>query len=360
MNSQPTSSRPLGAPHVHSRGNIPQTMRTVIFALLPATAFGLYLFGWPAINLVVLSIVSCLAAEAACLAIGRRPVRSTLGDGSAVLTGLILALCLPPWAPWWIAVLGAAFAIVVGKQVFGGLGQNVLNPAMLARVALLVSFPLEMTSWIAPQPWLSAAAPGFLDGLVITFGSTPAIDGLSTATALAPLRTGGVFTADGSALGALALGTVAGSMGETSALLLLLGGGWLIAKRIVPWQIPLAMLLTLGLLATVFHLVEPARYAPPLLHLLAGSAILCAFFIATDPVGSPVTTSGRLIFGAGIGALVFIIRSWGGYPEGVAFAVLLMNAATPLIDHLVRPRRYGRQRSGAPLPLPAKRTETSR
>ncbi|MCK2087884.1 RnfABCDGE type electron transport complex subunit D [Thauera aromatica] len=359
MNSQPTSSRPLGAPHVHSRGNIPQTMRAVIFALLPATAFGLYLFGWPAMNLLVLSIASCLAAEAACLAIVRRPAASALGDGSAVLTGFILALCLPPWAPWWIAVLGGAFAITIGKQVYGGLGQNVLNPAMLARVALLVSFPLEMTSWIAPQPWLSATAPGFLEGLAITFGTQPVADAVSAATALAPLRTGGTFAADAGALGALAIGTVAGSMGETSALLLLLGGLWLIFKRIIPWQIPLAMLLTLGLLATVFHLVEPARYAPPLLHLLAGSAILSAFFIATDPVGSPVTASGRLIFGAGIGILIFIIRTWGGYPEGVAFAVLLMNAATPLIDYLVRPRRYGRKRSGAPLPLPAKRTENS-
>ncbi|AVR88198.1 Electron transport complex protein RnfD [Thauera aromatica K172] len=334
-------------------------MRTVIFALLPATAFGLYLFGWPAMNLLVLSIASCLAAEAACLAIARRPPASALSDGSAVLTGLILALCLPPWAPWWIAVLGGAFAITIGKQVYGGLGQNVLNPAMLARVALLVSFPLEMTSWIAPHPWLSATAPGFLEGLAITFGTQPVPDAVSAATALAPLRTGGTFAADADSLGALALGTVAGSMGETSALLLLLGGLWLIFKRIIPWQIPLAMLLTLGLLATVFNLIEPARYAPPLLHLLAGSAVLCAFFIATDPVGSPVTASGRLIFGAGIGILIFIIRTWGGYPEGVAFAVLLMNAATPLIDYLVRPRRYGRKRSGAPLPLPAKRTENS-
>ncbi|MCK6410062.1 RnfABCDGE type electron transport complex subunit D [Thauera sp.] len=350
MTSWTPNRSPVAAPHVHGRTAIPQVMRTVLLALLPATATGVWLFGWPALNMIVLSIAGCVAAEAAALAIGRRALAHTLGDGSAVVTGLILALCLPPWAPWWLPLLGGAFAIVVGKQVFGGLGQNVLNPAMLARVALLVSFPLEMTAWVAPQPLFSAAAPGFLESLAITFGAVAAPDAVSAATALAPLKTGGEFAA-GPALIALGLGTVPGSLGETSALALLAGGALLIARRIVPWQIPAALLGTLALLAAIFNQIDPAHYAPPLLHLLGGSALMCAFFIATDPVGAPVTPSGRLIFGAGIGALIYAIRTWGGYPEGVAFAVLLLNAATPLIDHLVRPRRYGRLRSGAPLPV---------
>ena len=344
---------PVAAPHVHGRANVPQVMRTVLLALLPATATGVWLFGWPALNTVLLAIAGCVAAEAAALAIGRRPVGHTLADGSAVVTGLILALCLPPWAPWWLALLGGVFAIVVGKQVFGGLGQNVLNPAMLARVALLVSFPLEMTAWVAPQPLFSAASPGLVEGLAITFGGGPLPDAVSSATALAPLKLGGDFAA-GEALLALALGTVPGSLGETSALALLAGGALLVARRIVPWQIPAALLGTLAVLAALFNQIDPAHYPGPLLHLLGGSAMMCAFFIATDPVGAPVTPLGRAIFGAGIGALIYVIRTWGGYPEGVDFAVLLMNAATPLIDRLVRPRRYGRLRTGAPLPLAPK------
>jgi electron transport complex protein RnfD len=332
-------------------------MRAVIIALSPAALFGVYLYGWPAANLIVLSVVAAMLAEAACTALAGRAVRATLADGSAVLTGLILALCLPPWAPWWIAVTGAAFAIVVGKQVFGGLGQNVLNPAMLARVALLLSFPVEMTAWVTPQPWPAAGAPGFSAGLAITFGAMPVPDALTSATALAPLRGADGGVSEPGSVVALALGMVPGSLGETSALLLLAGGLWLTARRIVPWQIPFAMLATLALLASGFHLADAQRFASPLVHVMAGSAIFCAFFIATDPVGAPVTATGRLIFGAGVGALVFAIRSWGGYPEGVAFAVLLMNAATPLIDRYVRPRRYGRTRSGAPLAVGAATSE---
>lgn len=348
---------PLAAPHVHSRASVPRTMRTVILALTPAALFGVWLFGWPAANLIVLSILSCVLAEAACTRLAGRAVAPTIADGSAVLTGLILALCLPPWAPWWLAVSGAAFAIVVGKQVFGGLGQNVLNPAMLARVALLLSFPVEMTSWVAPQPWTTAGAPGFLEGLAITFGALPVADALTSATALAPLRSASGGVSEAGSVVALMLGVMPGSVGETSALLLLAGGLWLVARRIVPWQIPLAMLATLALLASVFHLLDAQRFASPLVHVMAGSAIFCAFFIASDPVGAPVTAAGRLIFGAGIGVLVFSIRTWGGYPEGVAFAVLLMNAATPLIDQYVRPRRYGRTHSGAPLAVKAATSE---
>ena len=295
-------------------------------------------------------------AEALSLRLAGKPLRPFLLDGSALLTGWLLAMTLPPWAPWWTGVVGALLAILVGKQIFGGIGQNPFNPAMVARVALLISFPLEMTLFNPPVPLFSAQAPGFLEGLAITFGSSDQLDSISSATTLGHLKTelGRGLTLEQAASGAdshwqLALGQISGSLGETSALLILAGGLFLLYKRIITWQIPLSMLATLGLLATVFHLADPESYVGPLTHLMSGAAILGAFFIATDPVGSPVSARGQLLFGAGCGLLVFAIRTWAGYPEGVAFAVLLMNAATPLIDHYIKPRIYGRDRKGRPL-----------
>ena len=258
--------------------------------------------------------------------------------------------------------------MVVGKHVFGGLGQNVFNPAMLARTALLISFPLEMTTWITPLPLGSPGAPGFLEGLRITFQGIADIDAVSGASLLGHAKT--AFT-QGKTLSdamtgeyadpSLTLGFVRGSLGETSALLLLLGGLFLLAKRIISWHIPASMLGTVALLAALFHFLDPEHYPDAEFHLLSGGMMLGAFFIATDMVTSPSTRAGQLVFGAGCGALAYIIRTWGGYPEGVAFAVLLMNAATPLIDHHMRPRVYGRRRDGTPLqPAPSKLTAANR
>jgi electron transport complex protein RnfD len=265
-------------------------------------------------------------------------------------------MTLPPWAPWWIGVVGAFLAIVIGKQVFGGIGQNLFNPAMVARVALLISFPLEMTLFNAPVPLFSAQAPGLLDSLAITFGGSDQLDAISSATTLGHLKTElgrgvplATASSDADSLWQLSLGQASGSLGETSALLLLLGGLFLIYKRIITWHIPLAMLGTLTLLATFFHLLDPQNYVGPLTHLMSGAAIMGAFFIATDLVTSPVSVRGQLLFGAGVGLLVYAIRTWAGYPEGVAFAVMLMNACTPLIDHYLKPRIYGRDRKGQPL-----------
>jgi electron transport complex protein RnfD len=233
----------------------------------------------------------------------------------------------------------------------------------LARTVLLISFPVEMTSWIAPQPLFSAHAPGFIDSLGITAGLTHPLDDVSSASVLGHVKT--TLSIDGHAplpdiithsfhAAASFMGTTAGSLGETSALLFIAGGLFLIYLRIISWHIPVAMLATVGLLAWATHLADPLHFAPPLFHLLNGGLILGAFFIATDPVTSPVSGKGRLLFGAGCGILVFIIRQWGGYPEGVAFSVLLMNAATPLIDHYIRPRIFGRNLSGEPLPVAKK------
>ena len=347
---------PVAGPYTHAKTSVSRTMGQVMLALLAATLYGLYLFGWPAIFLFATTVFAALLFEAASLRLAGKRVRPFLLDGSALLTGWLLAMTLPPWAPWWIGVVGAFLAIVVGKQVFGGIGQNLFNPAMVARVALLISFPLEMTLFSAPVPLFSSQAPGVVDSLAITFGSSTTLDAVSSATTLGHLKTElgrGVPLATASSgadsLWQLTLGQAGGSLGETSALLLLAGGLFLIYTRIITWHIPLAMLGTLAGLATVFHLIDPQSYLGPLTHLLSGAAILGAFFIATDLVTSPVSIRGQLIFGAGIGLLVFAIRTWAGYPEGVAFAVMLMNACTPLIDHYLKPRIYGRDRKGRPL-----------
>ncbi len=349
----------IAGPYTHGGNSISRTMLLVMAALLPATLFGFYLFGWPAILLFLITCLSAIAFEAASLSIAGKPVRPFLMDGSALLTGWLLAMTLPPWAPWWIGVIGAFLAIVIGKQVFGGVGQNLFNPAMVARVALLISFPLEMTLFTAPTPMFSAAAPGLIDGLSITFGLTNEFDALSSATPLGHIKTelGRGLTlaqavSESESAWSLGSGSISGSLGETSAILILLGGLFLLYKRIITWHIPVAMLATLFVLASCFHLLDADRYLGPLTHLLSGAALLGAFFIATDLVTSPVSVRGQLIFGAGCGLLVFVIRTWAGYPEGVAFAVMLMNACTPLIDHYFKPRIYGRDRKGQPLNQP--------
>ncbi len=350
---------PLSAsPHAHAPVSIGRIMALVMLALLPATLFGLYQFGWPAIFLFVVTVGATVGFEALALVAAGMPLRARLMDGSALLTGWLLAMTLPPWAPWWIGVVGGALAVLLGKQVFGGIGQNLFNPAMVARVALLISFPLEMTRWVMPSPMFSGAAPGFLEGLAITFGGQT-YDALTGASILGHLSTElGQGVALDAALSSVfdpfsaLLGAVPGSLGETSALLLAAGGAWLVYKGVSGWEIPVAVLGTIALLATAMHLIDPAQYAPAQFHMLTGATVLAAFFIATDPVTSPVSRQGQLLFGAGVGALIYLIRTWGGYPEGAAFAVLLMNAATPMIDHYLKPRIYGRDRRGKPLEYP--------
>lgn len=348
---QASGMPPLTAPHAHDPSSVQRIMLHVGIALLPTTAWGLYLFGWPAVNLWVLTCVAALATESLCLRALRQPQRY-LFDGSALLTGWLLALTLPPWAPWWVGVGGAAFAIAVGKHLYGGIGQNVFNPAMLARVALLISFPLQLSTWVLPMQH-----PGFMQSLHLTFTSAGVMpDGSTGATALGHLRTS--FTLHRDARDVLAhdfslpqalLGHTSGSLGETSELLLALGGAWMLALRIISWEIPLSMLLAVLLPAALAHAIDPGRYAEASFHLSTGGLLLGALFIATDPVTSPVSRTGRLIFGAGCGLITWIIRSWGSFPEGVAFAVLFMNALSPLLDRYCRPRVYGRNRSRQPL-----------
>jgi electron transport complex protein RnfD len=345
------------APFTHAPTSVQKTMVTVLAALVPATLFDIWLFGWPALFLFVITIASCVGWEVFCLKLANRKVGPVLGDGSAVLTGWLLAMSLPPWAPWWVAIIGGFMAIVLAKQVFGGLGQNVFNPAMIARIGLLVSFPVQMTLFVAPHPLFAAGSPGLLDAIAITFGSGT-LDSMSAASALGFIKNElarGIPVTDSLKqvpdLMDLALGTKAGSLGETSALLILAGGLLLLAKRIITWHIPVTVMGTLLVMGTIFHAVDPARFTPGSFHLLSGATMLGAFFIATDYVTSPVSRQGQIVFGIGIGLLTWVIRTFAGYPEGMAFAVLLMNALTPIIDQHFRPRMFGRTRKGEPLPL---------
>ena len=348
------SIKPISGPHVLAVRRVDEIMRKVILALLPATAWGILIFGWPALFLIATTLASALVFEAICLKMKGVAAKPNLYDGSALLTGLLVAMTLPPWAPWWIGVVGSAIAIVLGKQVYGGLGQNLFNPAMLARVALLISFPIEMTTWVEVKPLLFG--PGIIDSLLITFSGNNA-DAIVGATTLGTVKTG--FSANQTLPGLLFdyngllafIGWERGSLGETSTLLIMLGGLWLMREGVIRWHIPASLLATVAVLSLLFHWASPHYYLSSWVHLNSGALMLVAFFIATDYVTSPNTPLGQVIFGVGCGLLIFVIRSWGGYPEGSGFAILLMNAVTPLIDHYIRPRIYGRYRNGKPLDI---------
>ncbi len=314
------------SPHIHSGETTDKVMRKVIYALLPATALSIYFFGLPALGVLLICTLGCMVFEALACRMMSRP--QSLADGSAALTGVLLALNLPPSAPWWLALFGAAIAILVGKQVYGGLGYNPFNPALVARVVLLISFPVQMTSWTAPTPLGSG------------------IDAVTTATPLGEMKTAVMLTGKLPALahsgfGDYLLGNMGGCLGEVSALALLLGGLYLLWSRVITWHIPVSFIGTLLVIGGIFWAVSPEKYPNPLFHLLTGGLLLGAFFMATDMVTSPVTGRGMLIFGCGCGLLTVLIRLFGGYPEGVSFAILLMNAATPLIDRYYRPKIYG-------------------
>lgn len=353
-----TSIKLSSGAHIGTPVTVIHIMWQVILALTPATAFGLLIFGWPALFLFSVTVLSALFFEAVCLKLAGRKVKPVLMDGSALLTGWLLAMTLPPWAPWWIGFVGSGLAIVLGKQVYGGLGQNLFNPAMLARVALLISFPIEMTTWANVSPLFFPDSPGIAASWQITFSGLTNLDAVTGATTLGFIKT--EFSQNHWLPGMLKdysetlnfIGWTRGSLGETSTLFLALGGVWLMRQGIIKWHIPVSLLLTVAVLSGLFHVLDGQHYVSPWLHLNSGAMMCVAFFIATDYVTSPNTPTGCLVFGAGCGLLIFVIRTWGAYPEGAGFAVLLMNAATPLIDYYIKPRIYGRDRQGKPIEIP--------
>jgi len=280
------------------------------------------------------------------LGIRDKPLRPYLSDGSALVTAILLALALPPLAPWWLVTIGTLFAIVVAKQLYGGLGFNPFNPAMVGYVVLLISFPRDMTQWLTPQ-MLSAHTLNFPETLNAIFnGQLPDGIGIDALTGATPLDTVKTQLGQSKTLSEIRstaqFGDYGGRGWEWIANWYALGGIWLLYRRVIAWQIPVGMLSALLAIALVFFLIDPDTHASPLFHLFSGAAMLGAFFIATDPVTASSTPRGRLIYGMGIGLLVYLIRSFGGYPDGVAFAVLLMNMAAPMIDYYTQPRVFGK------------------
>jgi len=319
------------SPHVREGDSIAKIMWGVVFALAPAALYGLLIFGTPAVLTTVLSVAGAVGAEAAIRLWQRK--KQTLSDGSAFLTGLLLAMCLPPSVPWYLPLLGSAAAIGIAKAAFGGLGQNVFNPAHIGRAVLMSSYPIAMTAWTAPR---------LIGGLF-----RESADALSGATPLGTLKLHGLdaayslFGGQARTYEALLFGERAGCIGETSALLLAAGGVFLIARRWIKWEVPVVMIGTVGLLAWVFGGSEGLFSGDGLLHMMSGGLILGAFFMATDMVTLPTRTAGQIVFAAGCGALTVLIRLAGGYPEGVCYAILIMNAFTPLIEKAVKPPKFG-------------------
>jgi len=329
-------------PYTHQPNtSVSLMMHQVLYALLPGFAAYIWFWGWGLVIQVLLASVTALTCETFILWLRRRPLRPFLTDGSALVTAWLFAAALSPYAPWWVTAVGMVWAMIFAKHLYGGLGHNLFNPAMVGYAVMLISFPAEMSRWPALVNY-----HGFLDSLNIVFAGHPlsgvSLDALSSATPLDTVRTGlkQFYTLSEiqtnpifGYVGGRGLEWVAGAFG--------LGGSWLIYQRTITWHIPVAVLGSLFLVSGLFFLGDPSRYPSPLFHLFTGGTMLGAFFIATDPVTAATSLSGRLFYGAGVGLLIYVIRTWGGYPDGVAFAVLLMNLVAPTIDYYTRPRVFG-------------------
>ena len=301
------------SPHMATTDNVPKIMWTVIAALTPAVVFGAYNFGFSVLLTIMASVIAAVATE---FVINKmRGRESSVADGSAVLTGLLLAITLPPSFPSAYAAVGAVFAIAIGKQIFGGLGYNIFNPALLGRAFLQASFSVKMTTWTAPVT----------------------IDAVTTATPLGLFKFEKVMTPYFN----MFMGKIGGCIGETSALLIIIGGVYLLLKKYADWRIPVSYLGTVLVLGGLLWLINPGQYPDPVFHLFSGGLMLGAFFMATDMVTSPVTQKGTWIYGIGMGAVLIIIRLFGGLPEGVMYSILFMNAFVPLINRYTRPKFFG-------------------
>ena len=302
------------SPHLKGTESVPKIMLSVILTLLPAVIYSVYQFGLYTLAMYLVSIAACLIFEYLAVRWRKRPL--SLKDFSAVVTGVLLVMALPPKFPIYGVLLGAFAAIVIGKQIFGGLGYNIFNPALIGRAFLAATYPVWISQWAAPRLGINAVA-----------GATP----------LASLKFDGISTP----YSALFFGTTGGSIGETSALLILMGAFYLLLRKYIKWRIPASILATVAGLGQVFHLLNPGKYPDALFHLLAGGLMLGALYMATDMVTSPLTDKGCLVYGTGIGLLVVVIRLFGGLPEGVMYAIIFMNSLVPLINRATKPRVFG-------------------
>lgn len=333
------------SPHLHKVHDTASVMRLVLYATLPGICALTWFFGFGTLVNIVWAGLVALACEAAMLKLRRRPVGFYLKDYSALVTATLLAIALPPYVPWWVVLVGVAFAIIIAKQLYGGMGYNPFNPAMAAYVVLLISFPVQMTSWGAALDSVpnQASLPGPLDAVLLNFGlAGEAVDAFTMATPLDVLKQNNSLMMDDLWLANPQFGLVGGYGWEWVSLGFLIGGVFLLARRIFSWHAPVAFLLTLGVMAAFgYDSGSSQSGGSPLFHWFSGGTMFGAFFILTDPVTSAVSTRGRLVYGAMAGLLVYIIRAWGNYPDAVAFAVLLANFAAPFIDYYTQPRTYG-------------------
>jgi electron transport complex protein RnfD len=338
------------SPFITKPTSVSQIMLRVLLALLPGIALYAWYFGPAILVSIALASITALATEAAMLKLRQRPLKPFLSDNSALLTAWLLALSIPPLAPWWLVVVGTAFAIAVSKHLYGGLGNNPFNPAMIGYAVLIISFPVHMTHWLTPHA-LGSVEFSFAEQLAYIFNAAlPAgltLDAVTMATPLDTLKTQlhlGLTVNDVREMPIY--GYLAGKGSELVAIGFAIGGLYLLLARIISWHLPLAFLATLFATAGIFHLLDPAHYVAPLFHWFSGAAMLGAFFILTDPVTSPTTAKGKLIFAAGAGVLTYLIRVFGGFPDGVAFATLLMNICVPLIDAWTQPKVFGKKGDG--------------
>lgn len=321
-----------GSPHVHGKESVSNIMYGVVIAMIPALLVSVYFFGLEALRVTAIAVVSCLFFE---YIIQKFLVKGdvTINDGSALITGILLAFNVPSNLPAWIIIIGSLVAIGMGKMTFGGLGKNPFNPALVGRVFLLISFPVQMTSWPIPKP---------------IFGGTTVTDAITGPTPLGIVKEGldkGLSVDQVMAkvpdYADLLMGNMGGSLGEVSAIALLLGAVYLLFRKIISWHIPVAYLGSVIVFAGILHLVDPTYYVNPLFHLVTGGMILGVFYMATDMVTSPMSPLGMIIFGVGCGVITILIRVFGAYPEGVSFAILIMNAFVPLLNKTCKPKRFG-------------------
>jgi len=319
-----------GSPHIHGDNETKKIMYGVVYAMIPAMLVSIYYFGLDAMRVLLLAAASAIFFE---WVIQKYMIKGpiTVTDGSALVTGILLAFNVPSNLPSWMVIVGALVAIGMAKMSFGGLGKNVFNPALVARVFLLISFPVQMTSWPKPH----AIIHGLTDAIT---GPTPlgiVKEGLRAGQTISELKPElPTYMQE-------LMGQMGGSMGEVSAIALILGGIYMLFKKIITWHIPVSMLLTVVIFTGILWGIDPLHYADPIFHLLTGGMLLGAIFMATDMVTSPMTHGGQIVFGIGVGVLTILIRIWGAYPEGVSFAILLMNAVVPLINRGFKPRRFG-------------------
>lgn len=318
------------SPHIHSGDSTQKIMYRVVYAMIPALAWSVFVFGLDALRVTLIAVVACLAFEYIIQKYLLK-IKPVITDGSALITGILLAFNVPSNLPWWIIVIGSLAAVGIAKLSFGGLGNNIFNPALVGRVFMLISFPVQMTSW-------PVNARSGIDAITSATPLSIIKEGISNGTPISEITQKLPTTFD------MLLGNIGGSLGEISALLLILGGLYMLWKKVITWHIPISVIATVALVAAVFWIINPSTYINPVYHILSGGLMLGAIFMATDMVTSPMNPKGQIIYGVGIGLITISIRMFGAYPEGISFAILIMNAVTPLINTYVKPKRFGGNR----------------